>query len=354
MPNSSAAPIPTDDYGLVDLVADIRQFQPRHVQIYLITRQLKPGQPVRSRAYNRFEFQPYRVDADEKLQTFVLDRVNVRMATFVNQHYELIPFEVFPAEENCIVFRSPRQGDVGAFRDLIDTMTGESASLSQQTGADEPRLTRDNAEGILPQVWAYCVKLQPDDPAHAPFWCFQRYSSSRIAGLDAKKPVLSFTSNTQLHLLTGPTFIFECYINCLFHKDQFYIFDKDKFEQIAGLDEQYQQRAEEIITIMTANGGISGLQHLAEACTKNTPFRNRLIQLSNRGLLTTIDASRLAKMLATAQKHSQQLPLDDEGNISLSCIQDAKLLADLLDDAYLESDQTGYLYNASRKKRTTV
>lgn len=354
MPISSTTPTPTADYGLVDLVADIRQFQPRHVQIYLITRKLKPGQTARSRAYNRFDFQPYRVDADAELQTFVLDRVNVRMATFVDQHYELTPFEVFPAEENRIVFRSPRQGDVGAFGDLINTMTGESPSLSQQTGADEPRLTRENAESILPEVWAYCVKLQPDDPAHAPFWCFQRYSSSRIAGLDAKKRVLNFTSNTQLHLLTGPTFIFECYINCLFHQDQFYIFDKDKFEQIAGLDEQYQQRAEAIITTMTANGGISGLEHMTEACSKNTPFRNRLIQLSNRGLLTTIDAGRVAKMLATAKKHSQQLPLDADGNITLACIQDAKLLADLLDDAYLESDQTGYLYNASRKKRTVV
>ena len=93
---------------------------------------------------------------------------------------------------------------------------------------------------------------------------------------------------------------------------------------------------------------------MAEACAKNTPFRNRLIQLSSRGMLTTIEAARKAKMLATAQKHSQQLPLDAAGNISLSCVQDAKLLADLLDDAYLKSDQTGYLYNASRKKRTVI
>lgn len=349
-------PPAAEEYSLTDLAADLEQFQPPHVQLYLITRHLKPGITARSRAYNRFDFQPYRVDANTDLQAHVLERINVRMRGFLTQQYELSPFEVFPPEESRIVFRSPREGDVGAFRDLIDLMTGSNDSLSQSAGADEPRLRRDNVEEILPHIWAYCVKFQPDDLAQPPFWCFQRYSPSRIAGLDAKKRILgiSFTNNAELQLLSGPTFIFECHINCLFHQDLFYIFDKDKFEEIAGLDEQYQQRAEEIVAIMTASGRVKGLEHLSQACSQNSVLRNRLIQISKRGETNNIDAARLIKMLATAQKHRKNLPTDADGNISLSCVQDARLLADLLDDAYLESDQTGNLYNASRKKRSGI
>lgn len=333
--------------SLKELAGTLSGFEAHQVQLYLITRRQREDLPKHSKSFDRFVFTPYHVDVNDDLQEYLKTRVNEEMRTVLAKGRELYPFDVTPddAELDHVLTCSRRSGDIGGFQHLLDALNGS---------VDERQLMQAELGQVLENVWAYCIRFQPSNVEAPAAYCFQRFSPSKVArpeGASWQTLFISTSNVVELGLVKQQTMTLDCKVDCVYYGDDFYILSKKGFEDIAGLDEKYQERAHEFVQRLSECGQFIGLDHLTQASAQNVHMRRRLARFTKTGAHQTISPERREKMLEIAKRHNFSLKIDDDGKICIESPKDADLLIKLLDSYFLQCEQTGDSYGSFTKKR---
>ncbi len=171
----------------------------------------------------------------------------------------------------------------------------------------------------------------------------------QIPGRKLRRIVAQFNTNERrLEILSYPTVSFEDQAAAFFADERFYVLNKKQFEQAAGLEQEFETAAIEIIQQAGASELVVGL-NLAEAeIRKSSRLLKRLANVERD--LAVLTPERIEEMLGVCERYGFDLKMED-GKIKIENSEDLNLFVELVEDYYLTSTQTGRDYGARAKRR---
>lgn len=323
----------------------------KSVRLYFITRDVKPGIAKTKKMLDKYQFSSLSIDIDEDLQKHLhktlLEQIYHKQD--INK-YELVEYEVIDDDTDKILTYTLTSNKVLPFASSIKDQLKEGVDIKPVMKLND----------IRDKIWAYCIGILHEDKV--PTYSLRKFYSSKIAideSVDSLKKGLNSiltlfnTTNSKLELFTGETISFDKNIDCLYINDKFYIFSKKNFERIVGLEEEFKESAYKLVNELKTINLIEGLEVLSAEIELNPTLLKKLAKLAQKGDYKNLTTERIKKMQEVAAQYG--LTLNVEGNkLKINDNKDIDLIIKMLDDYFLESQQTGLKYGSHAKKQLQV
>jgi hypothetical protein len=321
----------------------------KKIRLYFIVRDVKPGIPKTRKMLDKYQFSSFSVDIDEELQKHLHKTIVEQIKNKSDgSKYELVEYDVIDDDIDKVLTYSLDGNRILPFSAAIKDQINAGVDVKPVTKLGE----------IREKIWAYCIGVLHDDKV--PTYSLRKFFPSKI-GVD--EPQGNFIQNTfttifnsahsKLELFKGQTVSFDSRVDCLYMEEKFYIFSKNNFERIVGLEEEFKDVAEKLVEELKVLGLIEGLEILAAEIAVNSTLLKRLAKLAQREDYKSLNPERIQKMQAVAAQHG--LPLKVENDIlQIKDSKDIDLILKMLDDYFLESQQTGIKYGSHAKKQLPV
>lgn len=322
----------------------------QEAHLYFVTRELKEGIKSSAHVMQKYDFMMHKIeisnDVREMLLSIVADQLNKVSG---DETISIVEYE-------AIVDDEPR---VYTYQ-LKNKAMSFAAVLTNQLPKGVKSSIGNVSEFIAGhKLWAFCVDILPAENGR--IVSFTKISPSRVAVDKVSNPesgvidkfIAKFDVNSSLlELVKGDTINFDKRIDCLydFEKDEFLIFNKSNFEKIVGLEEEFKEVAEEVVLDLKNSKMIDGLETLAGELEGNPSLHRKLYKLKRSPDYKALDSKRVAKMKIVAKSFKLKLNLKG-GKLIVETKDDLDLVIKLLDDYFLDSEQTGNKYGASVKKK---
>lgn len=315
---------------------------PNQVRLYLITREVRPDIPRSRRDIYKYAYKTHRLQLNPEVQEYVLSRYDQQLARL--REVDLEPYHVIDTDEPRVV--------------LFD-VTGKEFSFMEVLrhqilqGNDVPAVLDINAlEG---DPWAYIFALPGEDGRI--LYTLNKISKGKIAVDErdyagwSKRFHLKFnTRERRLEFLDSPTLSLEAQASAYYFDERFYIINKAQFEQIVGIEEEFESAAISALERVSGSGLVEGLDLAQEEITKSKRLLKRLAHLMVYDDLTDVTPARLEKMKEVAGYHQLEFNIVDD-RVRIENKKDLDVFVRLLEDYYLKSPQTGHDYGSRVKRR---
>lgn len=337
--------------NLSSLLDDIKAEDHKKIRLYLIIRELRGDVPKYKKMLNKFKFKSMSIDIDEELQKHlhktIVDQINFKCNS---KKYEFVEYDLIDDDTHKVYTYTLNDNKVLPFADMIKEQLAQGVDIKPIMKLNEVR----------EHIWAYCIGILHDDKK--PTYTLRKFYPSKI-GVDEPADAISKgvhtirtwfnTSNSKLQLLQGETISFDKNIDTIYIDDKFYIFSKNNFERIVGLEEELRANALNMVKEISELNLIDGMDTMLSEIDQNPTLLKRLAKLAQHGDYKNITSDRIMKMQEIATQHGFILKVEN-GKIKIENNKDIDIVIKMLDDYFLESQQTGFKYGSHAKKQLKV
>lgn len=306
------------------------------VRVFFITREIMRNPPTSA---DKYKYNLYKVDVSDEIRGLLLyanvDQLNHR----INKEYKLVEYDLIMDDEKSI-YMYKVDNLVSGFRESIYNRI-DAYNLKSFPGLEE--LSSNTKEDL----WAYVVETKLDDQTK--YHVLRKITRGQIASDDDKaQKKRNFrtkfdVSDKKLELVQGETINLEKQIDCILYQDTFFIFKKEKFELMVGLDDAYEKKAVEVVKNVDNADVIDGIVYLEELLQSGSVHHKRLVKIEKVGIYKNLTPELIVRMQETACKWKVKLVVDDN-KIVISSKEDAETLIRFLVDYHKESPVTGFRY----------
>lgn len=159
----------------------------------------------------------------------------------------------------------------------------------------------------------------------------------------------SLFSDGQFDQVKEPLFLFDRHIDCISYGDTMLILQQNNFQRIFSFFDMVEKAARENLNRINQAIPIDNFNSFAEACIGHQQKMFKLNNIASKDYLTDITIEDLRSVI---EHHGLNVPIiKEDGQEALRFDEaDRWEILRLLDDDYLESRMTGYLYESNSKR----
>jgi hypothetical protein len=330
----------------LDEILDIvKSTDNKDTKLYLVTRLLRPGISKRSKVRNKYLFKVYQVDCNQELRESLYDATIRQIEKTINKNYEMVDYDIL-SDETEHLFTYQTRNKVFSFSDVVanqlNRVSEKVTSITELCSNDE-------------ELWAYCLEFYMLD-FNKKVFTFRKILPSKI-GVDEKpKSFIKACFNTksqQLSLLKEETVNLDEQIDCIFVDETFYVLKKANFEQIVGLQEEFKERACEIVDNMINCDILNGGEKLRDLIETKPSIHKKLIKVEKIGSYKGLTSKTLDSMRKVCKRYGDSLKIND-GKLTIDDEKDIDIALKALGDYYKigEISKKSYGTFAGKELRT--
>lgn len=320
---------------LKDILDIISTTTSKDTKLYIVTRITKPGLTKRSRAKDKFLFKVYQMDCDDEMREGLYNATVSQIESTINKDFEMVDYDVL-SDETEHLFTYPIQNKVLSFSDVV---------TNQLLKACDKVTSIANISSVTEELWAYCLEFYHAEEDKKIF-TFRKILPSKVGIDDKAKNFFKAIFNTksqQLSLLKEETLNLDQQIDCIYVDETFYVIKKAYFEQIVGLQEEYKDKATEIVNNMIGSGFLVGGEKLHELIEKKPSIHKKLVKVERIGGYKDLTPSKMKSMKKICKKYGDNLIIKDD-KFSIETEQDIDAILKALGDYYKKGEISGKPY----------
>ena len=253
----------------------------------------------------------------------------------MSRNFEMVDYDVL-TDETEHLFTYPIQNKVLSFSDVV---------TNQLLKTCERVTSIANISTVTEELWAYCLEFYHVEEDKKIF-TFRKILPSKVGVDDKSKNFFKAIFNTesqQLSLLKEETLNLDQQIDCVYVDETFYVIKKTYFEQIVGLQEEYKEKATEIVNNMIGSGFMVGGEKLLELIEKKPSVHKKLIKVERIGGYKELTPSKMKSMKRICRKYGDNLTIKDN-KFSIDSEQDVDSILKALGDYYKKGEISGKPY----------
>ena len=310
----------------LDEILDIvKSTDNKDTKLYLVTRLLRPGITKRSKVRDKYLFKVYQVDCNQELRESLYDATIRQIEKTINKNYEMVDYDIL-SDETEHLFTYQTRDKVFSFSDVVANQLNR---VSEKVTSIAELCTNEE------ELWAYCLEFYMLD-SNKKVFTFRKILPNKI-GVDEKpKSFIKACFNTksqQLSLLKEETVNLDEQIDCIFVNETFYVLKKANFEQIVGLQEEFKERAGEIVDNMINIGILNGGDKLRDLIETRPSIHKKLIKVEKIGSYKNLTQKVLVSMKKICKRYGDSLKIDD-GKLTIDDEKDIDIALKALGDYY--------------------
>ncbi|MCX0438731.1 Kiwa anti-phage protein KwaB-like domain-containing protein [Aeromonas veronii] len=309
------------------------------VNLYFISRHVKEGIAKTARVVDKFSFRTNSVDISPDLVTFFTEIAKKQLnKPLKTEGYELEGYTVISDDLTNKLYTYALNNAL-SFSDVIENQlpSGNIKTIS-------------SLKEISKDLWAYCLKVE----ANGQFaYIFRKISSSKVATDEPRNKLEKLssyfdTSASELKVVIQETISFDDKLDCIYDGTEFLIFRKSGFEHIVGLEQEFTENANHVISIIKEANLVDGIEHVEEEIKKNRSLLKSLSNIKRKGTHDSFNSSELAKMSSVyKQFNGKDLKINDDGKLIIENTKDVSDFIKLLNDYYKQGMVTGKFYGTN-------
>ena len=328
---------------LDEVLNKIKETKEEDVKLHFITRMLREGVGKRDKTLDKYIFKVYQVDVDDEIRKFLYELSISELEKTLAKEYSLIDYDPISDDTNNL-FSYKLKAETSSFFDVVVNQLGKQLPKVQSI---------DGIVSETEELWAYCIGFL--DVANSSWiYTFRKIMVSKIA-IDEKndneknillrqiRTVFNSTSK-KLTLMKGEAVTLDKQIDCVYWDDTFYVLKKVPFEQIVGLQEEYHEKAKEVVNDMKGTGLIDGLENVEEDLKSNTTLHKKLVKLRQVGGLEGLDDKRIKKMVRVCKQYGDNIAVGEDGHIIIKDRRDFETVVKAMCDYYKKGEVSGKSY----------
>lgn len=323
-----------------DFLEKIENISTDNIILYFITRVLKPNVKKSSKVMDKYLFETYQIDVDDEIREHLHTLTKEQLKSFIKQKGELQEYDVITEDTNQL-FTYQMVNKAMSFYDVVNN----------QLSSNPPKIKCLEEIIVNEELWAYCVGFYEDVTEW--IYTFRKIVPSKVAidESDSNKKTkfqkairTIFNSKSQkLELIEGETVNLDKQVDCIYYDNTFYIARKTQFEQIIGLEEEYKQQANEVVSELNSTKMFEGLDVISKEINENPSIHKKMVKLSKIGNYRDLNAKTISKMQKICKKYGEKLKLKD-GKILIEEKSDITLVLKVLADYYKLGEISGKSY----------
>jgi hypothetical protein len=323
---------------LQDLLSIIQNATTRKIRLYLITRTIKPGIASSARVPDKFEYNCFTINTDVDIQKELFDLFLDKMVFISNEDkFSLENYSIIMDDADKKVLTYTKKEKIKSFVRIVDVDLKNSSELHAVTSLLD----------VADKLWAYVIEISIKGQT---ICGMRKMSSSKVLVAEKGKGIAAIfqTNEKSLALSKDQSIIFDKSLDALYAENTFFIIQKNNFEEIVGLEAEYREEARQVADKIIDCPKITVNFNLIDVIENKNRFIRKLVKIKDK--IETLDSKRIKKMQETASLFKLNFILDKSGKIIIDGEKELDVVIKLLDDYYLQSQQTGKKYEASVKK----
>jgi hypothetical protein len=323
---------------LQDLLSIIQGTGTCKIRLYLLTRTVKPGLASNARVPDKFGYKCFTININKDIQKELFDLFASKMAYIANEDkFSLEDYSIITDDADQKVLTYTKKEKIKSFIHVVDTDLKNSSELDAVTSLFD----------IADKLWAYIIEISVNGQT---ICGMRKMSSSKVLVAEKGKMIAAtFRINEKsLALSKDQSIVFDKLLDALYVDNTFFIIQKNNFEEIVGLEAEYREEAIRVADKIMHCPKIDLNFNLLEDIENKNRFIRKLTKIKDE--IEALDNKRVKKMQETASLFKLDFTVDRSGKIIIDDEKELDVVIKLLDDYYLQSQQTGKKYGASAKK----
>lgn len=277
---------------LLELLEKINVTKAEDIKLFFVTRAIKEGLTRNSRTRDKYLFKVYQVDSSEEIRQHLFESTRSQIDNIIGKNYEMVDYDIL-SDETDRLFTYAIKDKVFSFSDVVTNQLLKPATKIKTIS----EITTENEE-----LWAYSVGFE-DLTDNKWIYTFRKIQSGKVAVNEIDNPDSNFfkkcirtvfnTESMKLEVLKGESITLDKRIDCVFYDDTFYVVQKGAFEQIVGLQEEYQEQAKVIVRNMQQIPLITGTDKLMDLIEKKPSLHKKLVKIERIGGYKQLNAASI-------------------------------------------------------------
>lgn len=328
---------------LNEILEFIKGTMQEDVKLHFITRILKEGVKKRTKTLDKYIFKAYQIDVDDEIRKYLYEQSVKELERTVEKGYSLIDYDPI-SDDTDHLFSYKLKTETSSFSDVV----------VNQLGSELQKV--ESINGIVSdceELWAYCIGFLNVENGSW-IYTFRKILSGKVAideNSDPEKKLIwrqirtiFNTTSKKLTLMKGEAVTLDKQIDCVYCEDTFYVLKKIPFEQIVGLQEEYREKAAEVVESMQSTGLIDGLEMMDEELKTNTSLHKKLVKIQQKGGLEKLTPEGIAKMARVCKRYGDKINLGKDGHINITERKDFEAVIKAMCDYYKKGEVSGKSY----------
>lgn len=337
---------------LLELLEKINVTKAEDIKLFFVTRAIKEGLTRNSRTRDKYLFKVYQVDSSEEIRQHLFESTQSQIDNIIGKNYEMVDYDIL-SDETDHLFTYAIKDKAFSFSDVVTNQLLKPATKIKTIS----EITTENEE-----LWAYSVGFE-DLTDNKWIYTFRKIQSGKVAVNEIDNPDSNFfkkcirtvfnTESMKLEVLKGESITLDKRIDCVFYDDTFYVVQKGAFEQIVGLQEEYQEQAKVIVRNMQQIPLITGTDKLMDLIEKKPSLHKKLVKIERIGGYKQLNAASIKQMSKVCKQYGEKLPMK-EGKLNMETEQDIDVILKMFGDYYKKGVVSGKSYGTFSGKEIEV
>ncbi len=321
---------------LMDYAEELKEDKTAKISLYFVTRHLKTGMLKTAKVTDKFDFQLVKAPIAPDIADFFKQTLSNQIISHASKDDIVM--------KNYTVIDDDIDNKIYAY--AMNNAISFSKVINESITSDKIPELNDLSQ-MQKDLWAYCIKVEHNSSFT---YSFRKIGQSKVLTNDPqdfmqKLSAMFDKTGGELKQFDGKVINFDNKIDCIYIKEQFYVFHKKSFESIVGLESEFTEAAQKTLNTIKSFDLIEGLEVLEQAILHKPSLRKTLAHIAEKGNHTDLDSKEIEsmnKVLLTFQ--GQQFKVNAQGKIVIENETDGKNFLKLLNDYYKQGMTTQKYY----------
>lgn len=323
----------------INNILDIIDDQDVTFKLLFITRHIKNGVKKSAKVIDKFQFKANSIDMSPDVCSFFSKNARAQLEKLLSKEgYDLESYNVITDDLGDKLYTYALNNTLSfsdvVFNQLLANKVGSIASLKE----------------VRNDLWAYCLQI---NTASDSALLFRKMSSGKVTTDEAQTKMEKLSSwfdstDSELKTVNGETVSFDDKIDCIYFNSEFLVLRKSGFEQIVGLEEEFQNVANDVISVIESTNLVEGLDHIKVNLSKSRALLKTLANIGKKGNHSGFNKDEIEKMKGALKLfEGKELKFSSEGKLVLENSVDVGYFVKLLNDYYKVGVITGKYYGTN-------
>ncbi|WP_324726392.1 Kiwa anti-phage protein KwaB-like domain-containing protein [Klebsiella sp. ZJOU C1] len=321
---------------LLEYAEQLKEDDKAKISLYFVTRHLKNGMSKAAKVTDKYDFKVIKAPIAPDIAKFFKNTLSNQIIS----HASKDDIEM----KNYTVIDDDIDNKIYAY--AMNNAISFSKVINEDIKNDKPKVLTSLTE-IQEDLWAYCIKVQKNSELT---YSFRKISKGKVTTNEPQDVVqrifaLFDKSDKELRSFDGSAVNFDDKIDCIYIKDQFYVFHKKSFESIVGLEAEFTEAAQRTLNTIKEFDLVEGLDIIEQAILHKPSLRKILAHIAEKGNHTSLDRNEVTSMNSVLKMfQNEEFTINNDGRIVIEDEKQGRNFLRLLNDYYKQGMTTKKYY----------
>ncbi|EOM7047991.1 Kiwa anti-phage protein KwaB-like domain-containing protein [Escherichia coli] len=321
---------------LLEYAEQLKDDDAAKISLYFITRHLKAGMSRTARVVDKFDFKIIKAPIAPDIAKFFKYTLSNQIISHASK--DDIVMKKYTVIDDDI--------DNKIYAYAMNNAISFSKVINNDIKNDKPVVLTSLAE-VQNDLWAYCIKVQKGADVT---YSFRKISRGKVTtnepqNITQRVFALFDKTDKELRSFDGSAVNFDDKIDCIYIKDQFYVFHKKSFEAIVGLEVEFTEAAQKTLNTIKELDLIEGLDVIEQAILHKPSLRKILTHIAEKGNHTVLEKNDVQAMNDVLKMfQNEEFKTNEHGKLVIEDERQGRNFLKLLNDYYKQGMTTKKYY----------